>query len=61
MITHTVYDKDSDYEMDVTLYSNLFEFDISIHRNGFANTMSLNKEQVSNLIVALVEMHKDMI
>lgn len=61
MITHTAYDNKSDYELDVTLYSNKYEFDLSVHRNGWANTISLNKEQVSNLIVALVEMHKEML
>lgn len=61
MITHTAYDNNSDYELDVTLYSNNREFDMSIHRNGWANTISLDKEQVSNLILALVEMHKEMI
>lgn len=61
MITHTAYDIQSDSGIDVTLYSNRTEFDISIHLNGWANTISLNKEQVSNLIVALVEMHKEML
>lgn len=61
MITHNACDDKSGCELDVTLYSNKYEFEMSIHQNGWANTLNLNKEQVTNLIVALVEIHKEMI
>lgn len=46
--------------LNVTLMSNRYEFTISIG-NHFYDSVDLNKSQVSELIVALVEMHKEMI
>lgn len=61
MITFNTIDEKFGTELDVTLYGNKWEFELSVGKNGFSEFVNLNKKQVSNLIVALVEMHKEMI
>lgn len=47
-------------ELYVCLHSNKYEFSIAIG-NHFMEDINLDKRQVSELIVALVEMHKEML
>lgn len=61
MITFNTFDVASDNMLEVNLYSNRYELDITIGSEHFGNTMSLDKEQLSELIAALVEMNKEMI
>jgi hypothetical protein len=51
-----------EYELEVSLYSKGQSYlDLSIIAGlAFSESIELNKKQVSELIVALVEMHKEM-
>lgn len=60
MITFNTTDDKSGNDLDVTLFSNKWEFELSVG-NDWPESLNLNKDQVSNLIVALVEMHKEML
>lgn len=62
MIDISIYDDRSEQYLDVSLYSKRQPFlDISIFGEGPGVTkVELTKEQVSALIVGLVEIHKEM-
>lgn len=51
-----------DSELEVSLYSKGQHYiDLSIMKHGFGESIELTKIQVSGLIVALVEMQKEMV
>lgn len=50
---------DTDTCLEVTLYSNNWELDLSVG-GDWPETIRLTKSQLSELIVGLVEIHKEM-
>lgn len=62
MIEIIFYDEKSEQYLDISLYSKLQPLaDVSIFGDGPGITkLELTKEQVSALIVGLVEIHKEM-
>lgn len=61
MINANWYNPITDHDIEITLYSNNWEFDISVGKNDFYNTISLDKKQLGELIQKLVVIHGEMI